>query len=83
MPMDSWRFCLWLDEVLPDDARALTAEETAAIRGTLSEVFVHEIDPALGDEAHQARLRGVHGGGGAGGGRDRPMGRATAPKTEA
>jgi hypothetical protein len=61
--MDSRRFCLWLSEVLPDGARALTAQETAAIRRRLSEVFVHEIDPAMGDEAHQARLRGIHGGG--------------------
>ncbi len=61
--MDRRRFCLWLSEILPDDARALTAQEAATIRRRLADVFVHEIDPAMGDEAHQARLRGIHRGG--------------------
>jgi hypothetical protein len=58
--MDSQRFCLWLSELLLDRACALTTEETATIRRRLSDVFLHEIDPMMGDEAHQARLRLIH-----------------------
>jgi hypothetical protein len=51
-------FCLWLDSVL--DERALTAEQTAAIRQRLSDVFLHEIDPAMGDDTHQDALNRIH-----------------------
>jgi hypothetical protein len=60
MRMDSRQFCLWLDATLPGADRALTAEEAAAIRTRLADVFIHEIDPAMGDEGHQARLRALH-----------------------
>jgi hypothetical protein len=61
--MDSRRFCLWLSALLPDGGHALTAEDTATIRRRLSDVFLHEIDPAMGDEAHQAGLNLIHQGG--------------------
>jgi hypothetical protein len=60
MKMDSRQFCLWLSEILPEGGRGLTAQEAAAIRAGLADVFVHEIDPAMGDEAHQAVLRAIH-----------------------
>ncbi|HEX4197445.1 MAG TPA: hypothetical protein VHZ26_08385 [Caulobacteraceae bacterium] len=53
-------FCLWLDAFLGDAGRALTAGETAIVRGRLCEVFLHEIDPAMGDAAHQASLQRIH-----------------------
>ncbi|HEY3799530.1 MAG TPA: hypothetical protein VGL58_14350 [Caulobacteraceae bacterium] len=61
--MDSQSFCVWLDGLLDGGGRALTAEETAAVRQRLSDVFRHEIDPAMGDDAHLARLRRLHEGG--------------------
>lgn len=54
-------FCAWLKSVL--DARnggALSAEEVTLIRENLSNVFRHEIDPSMGDEAHQALLNEIH-----------------------
>jgi hypothetical protein len=54
-------FCLWLKSLL--DKRtgdALTAKETALIRESLSAVFRHEIDPQMGDDAHQAFLNKLH-----------------------
>jgi hypothetical protein len=62
--MDSQRFCLWLSEILPGDVRALTPEETTAIRRRLADVFRHDIDPAMGDAAHQDGLRRIHRGDG-------------------
>jgi hypothetical protein len=56
-------FCRWLKSML--DGRktgALTAEETARIRETLSNVFRHEIDPQMGDAEHQALLSKIHAG---------------------
>lgn len=51
-------FCLWLDTVL-DDAPP-SPEAVAEIRRRLSDVFVHEIDPALGDTDHRAALHRIH-----------------------
>jgi hypothetical protein len=54
-------FCLWLKPMLDQaDGRGLTQAETDAIRRKLAQVFIHEIDPAMGDDAHQAMLNHIH-----------------------
>jgi hypothetical protein len=64
MTMSSADFCAWLRPLLGGgEGRALTPAETAAIRQRLSDVFLHEIDPAMGDAAHQAALHAIHRGG--------------------
>lgn len=64
MPTAAHDFCIWLRQFLDTrKARPLTDAETAAIRRKLSEVFVHDIDPAMGDAADQAMLNRIHGGG--------------------
>jgi hypothetical protein len=61
MPMSARDFCIWLREHLSTgDAQALTGAETAAMRQRLSQVFLHDIDPAMGDTAHQAMLNRIH-----------------------
>ncbi|HEX3484938.1 MAG TPA: hypothetical protein VHT51_07740 [Micropepsaceae bacterium] len=56
-------FCLWLQKLLDNrEGQSLTRDETAAIQRRLSSVFQHEIDPMLGDAAHQAMLRKIHSG---------------------
>lgn len=61
MQITSGEFCCWLATFL-DDRRnvSLTAEETETIRHRLSAVFLHEIDPEMGDKAHQALLNKIH-----------------------
>jgi hypothetical protein len=54
-------FCLWLKSVLDTrGAGPLTPGETTLIRENLSNVFRHEIDPLMGDDAHQALLNKIH-----------------------
>ena len=54
-------FCLWLRALLDKQTHAaLTREEAALIRENLSEVFQHDIDPQMGNEAHQAMLNQIH-----------------------
>ncbi len=53
-------FCIWLKSFLDRCKGARTPEEVAIIRQRLSEVFVHEIDPAMGDTAHQNSLNQIH-----------------------
>jgi hypothetical protein len=61
MSMSTHDFCIWLRQLLDTaEAQALTRAETAAIRQQLSDVFLHDIDPAMGDAAHQATLNRIH-----------------------
>lgn len=54
-------FCLWLKSLLANRAGdELTVKETVLIRESLSGVFRHEIDPQMGDDAHQALLNRLH-----------------------
>lgn len=38
----------------------LGEEETAQIKKHLNMVFIHEIDPSMGDAAHQEKLNQAH-----------------------
>jgi hypothetical protein len=61
MAMSTHDFCVWLRQFLgTGDAPALSSAETAAIRQQLSEVFLHDIDPAMGDAAPNATLNRIH-----------------------
>lgn len=59
--MTSRDFCFWLQGVFeiskPD---AFDMNQLAIIKKHLDLVFVHEIDPAMGDKAHQDKLNEVH-----------------------
>jgi hypothetical protein len=59
MTISTRDFCVWLQQFL-GESHALTRAETAAIRQRLSDVFLHEIDPTMGDAAHQAMLDRIH-----------------------
>jgi hypothetical protein len=39
---------------------ALSAKQTEMIEAHLSLVFIHEIDPSMGDEPHQKKLNEAH-----------------------
>jgi hypothetical protein len=58
--MHSADFCIWLKTLLDNGKDVPTPEEVALIRQHLSEVFLHEIDPAMGDAAHQKALNQIH-----------------------
>ena len=62
MPMSAVDFCIWLKGFLNGHDGPLTRGEIMAIRQRLDNVFIHEIDPAMGDAAHQSALNEVHGG---------------------
>ena len=54
-------FCLWLKSMLDTQgAGPMTPEQTTLIRENLSDVFRHEIDPLMGDDAHQGLLNKIH-----------------------
>ena len=59
--MSAADFCIWLKRFLDGRDGPLTRDEIAAIRQRLNDVFIHEIDPGMGDEAHQSALREIHG----------------------
>jgi hypothetical protein len=59
--MTSRDFCFWLQGLFElANPQALTAEQTAAVKRHLALVFKHEIDPSMGDKAHQAVLDALH-----------------------
>lgn len=63
--MQSRDFCYWLQgyfELAPKGA--LSETQVEGIKAHLSLVFAHEIDPKMGDAAHQAKLNNIHGPGG-------------------
>lgn len=63
--MQSRDFCYWLQgyfEIEGSDRTNLNANQVEAIKKHLSLVFVHEIDPAMGDKSHQDKLNEVHSG---------------------
>jgi hypothetical protein len=62
MLMTATEFCIWLKRFLDGRHDPLTRDEIMAIRQHLGNVFVHEIDPGMGDAAHQIALREIHGG---------------------
>jgi hypothetical protein len=54
-------FCYWAQGFFEiADPKGLTAEQVECFKRHLALVFVHEIDPSMGDEKHQADLNAVH-----------------------
>lgn len=61
--MTSRDFVYWLQGHLElSEAELLTSNQLKIIRNHLNMVFLHEIDPSMGDAAHQANLTAVHDG---------------------
>ena len=59
--MQSRDFCYWLQGFFEvSGAKEISAEQTEMIKNHLNLVFVHEIDPAMGDKKHQEKLNAVH-----------------------
>jgi hypothetical protein len=61
--MQSRDFCYWLQgyfEIHGGDV-VLTPAQVDMIKKHLNMVFVHEIDPAMGDKPHQDKLNSIHG----------------------
>lgn len=60
--MSSRDFCYWLQGHFELSAAqgGLTQEQADKIKNHLAMVFVHEIDPAAGEAAHQAKLNDLH-----------------------
>lgn len=60
--MQSRDFCYWLQGYfeLHKGTDELTMEQANTIRNHLNLVFKHEIDPAMGDIAHQSALNATH-----------------------
>ena len=60
--MTSRDFCFWLQgylELAPA-GQPMSAEQVEAVRKHLALVFVHEIDPAMGDQKKQDELNKIH-----------------------
>ncbi len=61
--MTSRDFCYWLQGIFEvGDVKELNASQIAIVRAHLSMVFVHEIDPSMGDQKHQELLTELHNG---------------------
>ncbi len=60
--MNSRDFCFWLQGFfeLTDSGNALSANQVEMIKRHLNLVFIHDIDPSMGNEAHQGKLNWVH-----------------------
>lgn len=64
--MQSRDFCYWLKGFFELNAatfgepRPLDIKQVKAIEQHLDLVFIHEIDPSMGDPNHQAKLNAIH-----------------------
>ena len=59
--MTSRDFCFWLQGFYElNDPKTLDAEQTKLVKAHLNLVFKHEIDPSMGDQAHQDSLNDIH-----------------------
>jgi hypothetical protein len=59
--MTSRDFCYWLQGMFElGKPVQLTVEQTELVRRHLNMVFIHEIDPSMGDEKKQAALNNAH-----------------------
>lgn len=59
--MTSRDFVYWLQGCFEiADLKTLNEEQTQMIKNHLNMVFVHEIDPSMGDEKHQEDLQKLH-----------------------
>jgi len=61
--MTSRDFCYWLQGYFEiAEPIELTSEQLKTIQRHLAMVFVHEIDPSMGDKKHQDLLDAIHAG---------------------
>ncbi len=59
--MTSRDFCFWLQGVLEiGQLEQLNKTQINVIQKHLNLVFVHEIDPSMGDDNHQTKLNQIH-----------------------
>jgi len=59
--MTSRDFCYWLQGFFEiSDASQMEAKQVEMVKRHLNMVFVHEIDPSMGDETQQAKLNELH-----------------------
>lgn len=59
--MKAENFVYWLQGMFElTDTKTLDEKQTDLIKRHLNLVFKHEIDPAMGDEKHQAELNKIH-----------------------
>lgn len=59
--MTSRDFIYWLQGFFEiSGAKQLDAGQTKLVQKHLALVFKHEIDPSMGDDAHQAELNVIH-----------------------
>lgn len=59
--MTSRDFAYWLQGLFElSDVTTLNEKQTDLIRRHLALVFIHEIDPSMGDKLHQDKLTQVH-----------------------
>lgn len=59
--MQSRDFCYWLQGFFElSDTKTLNAKQLTTIKNHLNMVFVHEIDPSMGDAEKQKELNKVH-----------------------
>lgn len=60
--MTSRDFCFWLQGALelnpPEEG--FTPQQVEVLKKHLALAFIHEIDPSMGDEAHQEKLDNAH-----------------------
>ncbi len=60
--MTSRDFAYWLQGFFEiSGSESITEEQTSVIKNHLKLVFVHEIDPSMGDQSHQDNLNNIHG----------------------
>ena len=59
--MTSRDFAFWLQGFFEiSESENLSKEQTKVIKKHLNLVFKHEIDPSMGDQAHQEKLNEIH-----------------------
>ncbi len=61
--MKSRDFCYWLQgwfELNGENNTAPTKKQMETIKAHLDMVFVHEIDPSMGNKEHQNKLNEIH-----------------------
>ena len=61
--MTSRDFTFWLQGFFElTESNQLTERQVQLIKQHLNLVFIHDIDPSMGDEQHQEKLNAIHNG---------------------
>jgi len=61
--MTSRDFTFWLQGFFElTESNQLTERQVQLIKQHLNLVFIHDIDPSMGDESHQEKLNAIHDG---------------------